>query len=48
MIEEFLMRISTNNITVEDNLHAVEKKVDIEQAVLTEESHIKDVFNIVF
>jgi len=48
VIEEFLMRISTNNITVEDNLHAVEKKANVQKESLTEESHIKDVFNIVF
>jgi len=48
VIEEFFMRISTNNITVEDNLHAVEKKEDIEQEALIEESHMKYVFNIVF
>jgi len=41
VIEEFLMRISTN-IKVEDNLHAVEKKANIDQEALTEESHMKD------
>jgi len=48
VIEEFLMRICTNDITVEDNLHAIEKKGYVEQQALTEESHIKDDFNIVF
>ena len=43
VIEEFLMRISTNNITVEDNLYVVEKKADVQQESLIEESHIKDV-----
>ena len=33
---------------MEDNLHAVEKKGDVEQEAHTEESHMKDVFNIVF
>lgn len=47
VIEDFLMRISTNNITVEDNLHEVEKKVDVEQEALTKEHNI-NVFNIVF
>jgi len=30
VIEEFLMRISTKNITMGDKLHAVEKKIDVE------------------
>lgn len=48
VIEEFLMRISINTIIVEDNLHVVEKKTDVKQESLTEESHIKYVFNIIF
>lgn len=48
VIEEFLMRIPTNNITVENELHAVEKKADVKQEALTEGRHIKYVFNIVF
>ena len=47
VIEVLFMRISTNNITVEDNLHAFEKKVYVEMETLTQE-HNKDVFNIVF
>lgn len=42
------MRISTNNVTMEDNLHVVEKKADVEKDVLTEERHMKDFLNIVF
>ena len=48
VIEEFFMRISTNAIIVEDNLHVVEKKTVVKQESLNEESHFKDVFNIIF
>ena len=47
VIEEFFMRISTNNITVEGNLHAAEKKADVKQEPLTKE-HNKHVFNVSF
>ena len=42
------MGISTNCITVEYNLHAVENKAEVEKEALIEESNIKYVFSIVF
>jgi len=48
VIEEFFMRISTKRITVEDDLHAVEKKANVWKEGLTKESHMKDVLNIIF
>jgi len=49
VIHEFLIRISSNNIIVEDSLNAVEeeeKKEEVEKYLTIE--HNKDVFNIDF
>jgi len=50
VIEEFLMKISTNHIIMEDSFSDVEKKAEkdeVEQEALTKENN-KDVFNIFF